>query len=87
MGVYQLTVTFHSLGGSAGGTATPVAVLGQLSAPGVAASMASTGADGISTVSIALDEGPGVALGYALKLSGAGGDVRYVISMEVVRLQ
>ena len=87
IGVYQVTVTFHSLGGSVGGTATPVAVLGQLNAPGAAASTASAGADGISTVSIALDEGPGVALGYALKLSGAGGDLRYVISMEVVRLQ
>lgn len=87
MGVYQVTVTFHSLGGGADGTAMPVALLGPLSAPGVAASMTGTSADGISTVSIALDEGPGVALGYALKLSGAGGDVRYVISMEVIRLQ
>jgi hypothetical protein len=87
MGVYQVIVTFHSLGGSVGGTATPVAVLGQLSAPGTAASMASAGVDGVSTASIALDEGPGVALGYALKLSGARGDVHYAISMEVVRLQ
>jgi hypothetical protein len=62
-------------------------VLGQLSAPGTAASMASAGVDGVSTASIALDEGPGVALGYALKLSGARGDVHYAISMEVVRLQ
>jgi hypothetical protein len=62
-------------------------VLGQLSVPGTTASMTSTDADGISTASIALDEGPGVALGYALKLSGAGGNARYVISMEVVRLQ
>jgi hypothetical protein len=87
MGVYQVTVTFHSLGGSVGGTATPVAVLGQLSAPGTAASMSSAGVDGVSTASIVLDAGPGVALGYALKLSGARGDVRYVISMEVIRLQ
>jgi hypothetical protein len=87
IGVYQVTVTFHSLGGSMGGTATPVAVLGQLSAPGTAASTSSAGVDGISTASIVLDAGPGVALGYALKLSGARGDVRYVISMEVIRLQ
>jgi hypothetical protein len=87
MGVYQVTVTFHSLGGASGGTATPVAVLGQLIAPGAAASMTSTGADGISTASTTLEEGPGVALGYALKVSGLSGDARYAISMEVVRLQ
>jgi hypothetical protein len=87
IGVYEVTVTFRSLGGASGGSAKPVAVLGQLSVPGTTASMTSTDADGISTASIALDEGPGVALGYALKLSGAGGNARYVISMEVVRLQ
>ena len=87
MGVYQITVTFHSMGGASGGTATPVAVLGQLSVPGASASMTGTGADGISTESATLEEGPGVALGYALKLSGAGENAHYVISMEVVRLQ
>jgi len=87
LGVYQVTVTFHSLGGASSGSAAAVAVLGQLNAPGPAASMTSTGADGVSTATITLDEGPGVALGYGLNLSSAGGAARYVISMEVVRLQ
>lgn len=86
-GVYQVAVTFHSLGGSSGGTATPVAVLGPLNAPGASASMNSTGADGISTANITLEEGPGIPLGYALKLSNAGGAARYAISVEIIRLQ
>jgi hypothetical protein len=86
-GVYQVTVTFRNLGGASGGTAMPVAVLGQLSVPGAAASMTSTGAEGISTANVTLDEGSGVALGYALNVSNPGGTPRYVISMEVVRVQ
>jgi hypothetical protein len=86
-GVYQVTVTCHSLGGSSGGTATPMAVLGQLSVPGTAASLASKGADGISTANVTLEESSGVAIGYSLNLSAAGKDSRYVVSTEVVRLQ
>ena len=86
-GVYQVSVTFHSLGGASGGTAVPVAVLGQLNAPGTAASMKSTGADGVSTATITMDEGPGVALGYALNLSNASPGAKFGVSMEVVRLQ
>ena len=82
-----MAVTFHSLGGASSGTAVPVAVLGQLKTQGAAASMTSTGADGVSTATITLDEGPGVAFGYALNLSNAGGVAKYVISMEAVRLQ
>lgn len=87
IGVYQVTVTFHSLGGASSGTATPVVVLGKQSAPGTPASMTTTGADGISTATVTLDEGPGVALGYALNLSGASGAAHYLISMEVIRVQ
>ena len=87
LGVYQVTVTFHSLGGASSGTATPVAVLGQIHAAGAAASMTSAGADGVSTATMTLDEGPGVALGYALNLSNVAGPARCVMSMEVVRLQ
>jgi hypothetical protein len=65
----------------------PVAVLGQLSVPGAAASMTSAGAEGLSTANVTLDEGSGVALGYALNVSNPGGTPRYVISMEVVRVQ
>ncbi|HEY6846782.1 MAG TPA: hypothetical protein VI320_11255 [Terracidiphilus sp.] len=86
-GVYQVIVTFRSLGGATGGTATPMAVVGQLSVPGAAASMTSAGADGISTASVTNDEGPGVGLGYALNVSNPGGAPRYVISAEVVRVQ
>jgi hypothetical protein len=86
-GVYQVTVTLHSLGGASSGTAVAVAVLGRLNAPGTAASMTGTGADGVSTASITLDEGPGVALGYALSLSNVTGPAKYEVSMEVVRLQ
>jgi Pectate lyase superfamily protein len=86
-GVYQVTVTFHSLGGASSGTAAPVAVLGQINAIGATASITSTGADGVSTASITLDEGPGVALGYGLNVSKVAGAARYVVSMEVVRLQ
>ena len=86
-GVYQVSITFHSLGGASSGTAVPVAVVGQLNAPGAAASMKSTGVDGVSTASITLDEGSGVALGYALNLSNASLGAKYAVSMEVVRLQ
>jgi hypothetical protein len=86
-GVYQVTVTFHSLGGASSGTATPVAVLGELRVSGTAASMTSAGADGISTAEVTLEEGPGVALGYALTLSNAAGAPRYAVSAEAVRLQ
>lgn len=87
MGVYQATVTVHSLGGASGGAATPVALFGKLSAAGTPASLNGAGANGISTASITLDEGPGIALGYALNLSGVSGAPRYVVSVEVIRLQ
>jgi hypothetical protein len=87
LGVYQVTVTFHSLGGASSGTGMPVAVLGQFDATGTAASMTNRGSDCVSSASITLEEGSGVALGYALNLSNVQGAARYVISMEVIRLQ
>ena len=87
MGVYQVSVTFHSLGGASSGSATPVAVLGSLNVPGSPASMSGIGADSVSTASVTLDEGPGVAFGYALNLAGVSGAARYVLSVEVIRLQ
>lgn len=86
-GVYQVTVTFHSVGGASGGTAIPVAVLGSLNSSGAAASMTSKDMNGVSTASATLDEGPGIGLGYALNLSGVSGSLQYVLSAEVVRLQ
>jgi hypothetical protein len=87
IGVYQVTVTLHSLGGASSGRATPVAVLGSLNAPGSPASLSGIGVGSVSITSVTLDEGPGVAFGYALNLSGVSGAARYVVSMEVIRLQ
>jgi len=41
----------------------------------------------VSSATTTLDEGPGVAFGYVLNLSNAGGTAKYVVSMEAVLLQ
>jgi hypothetical protein len=86
-GVYQVTVTVHGLGEATGGTVTPVAILGNVTASGAAASLAGTGADQVSTASITLEEDAGVAIGYRMEMSGVSGTPRSTVSMEVIRTQ